>query len=80
MPGRYRSLQFRPGRVVITPGALRALQEAGQDAVELLGRHLAGDWGLVCAADKQANDAATPAQCSSASAVGPAPYAAGRGW
>ncbi len=59
MPGRYRSLRFRPGRVVITPGALRALQEAGQDAVELLDRHLAGDWGLVGDADNQANDAAT---------------------
>ncbi len=58
MPGRYRSLRFRPGRVVITPGALRALQEAGQDAVELLSRHLAGDWGPVCDADKQANDEA----------------------
>ncbi len=32
------------------------------------------------AAQNQANDAATPTQCSSASAVGPAPYAAGRGW
>src|SRR5581483_5234299 len=36
---------FPLGRIVATPGALEALQNAGQDARELLARHAAGDWG-----------------------------------
>ena len=47
---------FNLGRVVATPGALAALEESGQKAWEFLARHLAGDWGVVDAEDKQAND------------------------
>jgi hypothetical protein len=47
---------FCLGQVVATPGALAALQAAGQDALELLRRHQSGDWGEVPAEDKQEND------------------------
>jgi hypothetical protein len=47
---------FRLGQVVATPGALAALQEAGQEPLELLRRHQSGDWGEVPAEDKQEND------------------------
>jgi hypothetical protein len=47
---------FPLGQVVATPGALEALQEAGQDPRALLRRHQSGDWGEVPAEDKQEND------------------------
>jgi hypothetical protein len=47
---------FKPGRVLATPGALAALEHAGQNASEFLCRHLVGDWGVVSADDKAAND------------------------
>ena len=50
------STLFRPGRILATPGALSALKHAGQHASEFLSRHLAGDWGVVGADDKAAND------------------------
>jgi hypothetical protein len=49
---------FSPGLVVATPGALEALQTAGQWASEFLERHARGDWGEVCHEDRQANDQA----------------------
>ena len=49
---------FNPGKVVATPGALEALEEAGQSVWIFLARHLAGDWGAVDAHDKAANDEA----------------------
>src|SRR5207245_330105 len=36
---------FTPGRTTITPGAIEALEDAGQHAAEFLARHLSGDWG-----------------------------------
>ena len=53
-----KSPLFKPGRVVATPGALEALAQSGQSVWEFLTRHLAGDWGLVDAHDKAANDEA----------------------
>ncbi len=41
---RARAL-FDLGQVVGTPGALQAMQEAEQDPLELLVRHVTGDWG-----------------------------------
>jgi hypothetical protein len=49
---------FKPGRVVATPGALEALERSGQSVWVFLSRHLAGDWGVVDAEDKAANDEA----------------------
>ncbi len=50
--------KFSLGRIVATPGALEALRDAGQDAGEFLARHVSGDWGDLCAGDRQTNDAA----------------------
>ena len=50
--------KFSLGRIVATPGALHALQDAGQEAGEFLARHVTGDWGDLDAEDRQANDAA----------------------
>ena len=49
---------FSLGQVVATPGALAALQEANQEPVEFLQRHIAGDWGDMVDEDKEANDRA----------------------
>jgi hypothetical protein len=48
--------KFRLGQLVATPGALEALQAAGQSPAEFLARHQIGDWGDVDAEDKKAND------------------------
>jgi hypothetical protein len=50
--------KFPLGRVVATPGALAALETAGQDAAEFLDRHCAGDWGDLDPEDRAANDRA----------------------
>ena len=49
-------LRFRLGQVVGTPGALRALEEAGQNPAEFLTRHVTGDWGDLCDEDKEENE------------------------
>lgn len=47
---------FPLGQTVATPGALEALQQAGESPAPYLARHVAGDWGDLGAEDKQAND------------------------
>ena len=47
---------FSPGRVVATPGALEALEDTGTDALDLLRRHVAGDWGEVPPEDARENE------------------------
>lgn len=49
---------FKFGRLLITPGALDALQASGQSPWVFLARHLCGDWGEVDAEDKRLNDEA----------------------
>lgn len=39
--------KFNLGKVVATPGALCALEEAQDSALAYLGRHESGDWGDV---------------------------------
>ena len=51
-------MRFSLGRVVATPGALRALEKAEQLPEEFLDRHVNGDWGDVPEADKQENEVA----------------------
>jgi hypothetical protein len=46
---------FPMGRVVATPGALEALEEAGTDPTDLLARHHIGDWGELDAHDRGEN-------------------------
>ena len=50
--------KFPLGQTVATPGALRALQEAGQSPAEFLARHVSADWGEICAEDGKLNDGA----------------------
>ena len=50
--------KFSLGRIVSTPGALHALQDAGQAAGEFLARHVSGDWGDLDHEDRNLNDAA----------------------
>lgn len=49
---------FPLGSVLTTPGALRSLESAGEDALRLLGRHALGDWGDLTDDDREANDEA----------------------
>lgn len=49
-------IKFSLGRIGATPGALRALEEAGQNLAEFLARHQRGDWGEVCPEDKEENE------------------------
>jgi hypothetical protein len=51
-------MSFGLGQVVATPGALQAIEEAGDDPRRYLARHLRGDWGTVCESDKRLNDQA----------------------
>lgn len=48
-------INLRLGRLLSTPGAIEAMDKAGQDPLELLTRHRSGDWGDVGAADAAAN-------------------------
>jgi hypothetical protein len=43
------------GRVLATPGALRLLQDAGEDPFGYLSRHASGDWGELDAHDRREN-------------------------
>lgn len=48
-------MRLELGRVVATPGALEALERAGEGAIGFLARHQRGDWGSVCPEDAEAN-------------------------
>jgi hypothetical protein len=58
MSARRLHLRFHPGRCVATPGALEALEHAGQEPTFFLDRHVCGDWGECCPDDAAANEAA----------------------
>jgi hypothetical protein len=48
--------KFPLGRIVATPAALKALEDANQNPFEFLDRHQAGDWGELCEEDKRENE------------------------
>ena len=48
--------RFPLGRIVATPGALAALEEAGGSPGIFLKRHVTGDWGEVDEHDRQENE------------------------
>ena len=50
------SFPLELGRVVVTPGAMAALREAGVVPWELLARHARGDWGEVPPEDARENE------------------------
>ena len=39
------TILFKPGQVVATPGALEAMESNNRQSLDLLTRHLSGDWG-----------------------------------
>lgn len=47
---------FSLGQIVATPGAIEALVEANQTPIELLFRHVTGDWGDLDAEDIRENE------------------------
>ena len=47
---------FELGQIVGTPGALQELQEAEQNPLELIFRHVTGDWGNLCEEDREENE------------------------
>ena len=49
-------VRFPLGQTVATPGALKALTEAGQSPYSLLVRHQSGDWGDLNEEDKAENE------------------------
>ena len=49
---------FPSGRLLTTPGAEEALKEANVSLLDLLSRHLKGDWGDLDADDKRMNNEA----------------------
>ena len=49
-------VKFLLGLITATNGALKALEEARQEAMEFLSRHQHGDWGEVDEEDKKEND------------------------
>ena len=51
-----RVIRFPLGRVVATPGALEALEKAGQQPQEFLDRHAQGDWGELDSHDIRENE------------------------
>lgn len=54
--GHASQPKFPFGQVLATPGALEALESSGQSPTEFLAKHVRGDWGIVDADDKAAND------------------------
>ena len=56
MPQNNKPALFLLGQIIATPGALAALDKAGQRPQEFLTRHVQGDWGDLSEADRQENE------------------------
>jgi len=50
------SARFHPGHIVATPGALEALEQAGDHPAAFLRRHINGDWGDLSDEDRTENE------------------------
>jgi hypothetical protein len=62
--------KFPIGQLVVTPGALAALEAARHTRQEFLGRHIQGDWGELDAEDRAENEFALQHQLRLLSAYG----------
>ena len=49
---------FPLGQCVATPGALAAIEDAGQTPADFLNRHISGDWGEIDPEDRGLNEQA----------------------
>ena len=74
-PAALRVPLFRTGQVVATPGALQTLELAGVNPMDLLARHVFGDFGDLCDEDNEANQRAVAlgGRILSSYQVGPGP-------
>lgn len=60
---KINPVKFRPGRIGMTPAAMQTMELMEVNPVELLARHLCGDWGDVDQEDAETNDQAlTPGE------------------
>lgn len=57
-PAKKPAPRFTLGRILATPGAIAAMEEAGNVPAEFLDRHVRGDWGAVDDEDHEANEQA----------------------
>ena len=51
-----KNRRFPLGRIVATPGALRACEDSGVNPLNLIDRHWSGDWGDLPEEDKKENE------------------------
>ena len=51
-----KNRRFPLGRVLATPGALQACEDAGVNPLNLIARHWSGDWGDLPEEDKKENE------------------------
>ncbi|KWH09820.1 hypothetical protein WT59_20755 [Burkholderia territorii] len=58
---RLAPTRFRPGRILATPAAVEAISDARVSILDLLIRHLRGDWGDLSQSDREQNDLAVDA-------------------
>lgn len=49
---------FRLGQMVATPQSITILAQDNTTPLDLIKRHVSGDWGDVCSEDAEANEAA----------------------
>lgn len=56
MRGKSHRNKFKAGRLVATPGVLKAVP--ADELTDAMIRHLHGDWGVVCDEDKALNNMA----------------------
>lgn len=48
--------RFKLGRIFVTPAALEAIADARVSIIDLLIRHIRGDWGDLSESDRQQNE------------------------
>jgi hypothetical protein len=51
-----KKILFSPGQILITPAALELLSANNVQPMDLLLRHLSGDWGELSPSDRAEND------------------------
>lgn len=53
---RHAGPRFKPGRIFTTPAALEVIAGARVSIIDLLIRHMRGDWGDLSESDRQQNE------------------------
>ncbi|WP_334054370.1 hypothetical protein [Burkholderia cepacia] len=55
---RHAGPRFKLGRIFATPAAIDVMNAARISIIDLLIRHVRGDWGDICESDRQQNELA----------------------